>query len=70
MNENSTKTTATIFVALRAAKFCMLVSLNLIIRLFGYSVLSASERTDAAREGDATIFFNFEWPYGYEFQAM
>ena len=35
---------------------------ELIIRLFGYSVLSARARMDAPREGDATIFFNFEWP--------
>ena len=37
---------------------------KLIIRLFGYSVFAASERTDSPGKGNATIIFNFEWPNG------
>ena len=51
------------FAARRAAKIFGAVFINkLIIRLFDYSVFAASERTDSAREGDAKILFNFEWP--------
>ena len=35
---------------------------ELVIRLFDYSIFTARARMDSPREGDATIFFNFEWP--------
>ena len=35
---------------------------ELVIRLFDYSIFTARARMDPPREGDATIFFNFEWP--------
>ena len=40
----------------------LLLLFSLINPLFDYSVFAASERTDSAREGDAKILFNFEWP--------